>query len=38
MKIKFVYFLKMMLVGHILDYVLDQIILGLIITVLQAIR
>ena len=34
MKISFVYFLKMMLVGYVLDYVLDQIIQGFMTTVL----
>ena len=34
MKIRFVYFLKMMSVGHVLDYVLDYMILGLMTTAL----
>ena len=35
MKITFVRFLKMMSVGHVLDYVLDYMILGLVTTILQ---
>ena len=35
MKIKFVFFLKMMSVGHVLDHVLDHIILGLVTMTLQ---
>ena len=31
----FVYFLKMMFVGHMFDYVLDHMILGLVTTALQ---
>ena len=34
MKIRFVRFLKIMLIGHVLDHVLDHMILGLVTTVL----
>ena len=35
MKIRFDRFLKMMLLGHMLDHVLDQMILGTVTTALQ---
>ena len=35
MKISFVYFLKMMSVDHVLNYVLDHIIIGLVTMVLH---
>ena len=35
MKIRFICFLKIILVGHVLDHMLDHIIIGLVITALQ---
>ena len=34
-KIRFVYFLKIMLIDHMLDYVLNDMILDLVTTALQ---